>query len=80
MEKTPTRRPMDYQDDHGEGWVGLRKQSKIEKMKGYIHDDRSWGPIINFPQLKFTKLVQKFKLTKFLLIPVSLAMILQNLT
>lgn len=39
-----------------------------------------WGLIINFPQFKFTKLIQKFKLTKFLLIPVSLAMILQNLT
>ena len=40
MEKTPTRRPMDYQDDHGEGWVGLRKQSMIEKMKGHTHNDR----------------------------------------
>ena len=80
IERTSTRRPMDYQDDHGEGWVGLRKQSMIEKIKGYAHDDRSWSPIITFPQFKFTKLVQKFKLTKFLLIPVSLAMILQNLT
>ena len=32
---------MDYQDDHGEGWVGLRKQSMIEKMKGHTHNDRS---------------------------------------
>ena len=30
---------MDYQDDHGERWVGLRKQSMIEKIKGYAHDD-----------------------------------------
>ena len=41
MAKTPTRRPMDYQDDHGEGWVGLRKQSMIEKMKGYTQNDQS---------------------------------------
>ena len=31
---------MDYEDDHGEGWVGLRKQSMIEKMKGHTHNDR----------------------------------------